>query len=442
MLMLPAFFAFVANAGNVNVKVNIANPYGKLATINVNGKVYDINMDSHGTGSVNIDIKGGAFATFNYPRVMVYDMYLSEGKDIELSFDLKKRGKDMEVKCDDGGINEYLLKSVMEPAIVNDDYKLEESAFIKKVDNLIGDKVKELDSKSFSKKFKKLHKTNIIYNVATSMGIYPVYHAWYSGNKNYTPSSTYYGKLKSFVKKGAKESKRSAYRNFMNAAVEVLASEGVSAEKPIEKVTLSARYAANLKDKSLKEELIYNYTNTHISKNGVDGAEELLDIFRANVKDAEKVKTIETWVTKWSVLAKGQPSPKFNYKDINGKMVSLDDLKGKYVYIDCWATWCGPCRGEIPHLKKLEEDYHGKNIHFVSISCDSNKAAWENKVKNEGLGGIQLIIGRDRSFMDAYMVTGIPRFILIDKEGNVYDADAPRPSDPSIRKIFDSLKGL
>jgi hypothetical protein len=68
---------------------------------------------------------------------------------------------------------------------------------------------------------------------------------------------------------------------------------------------------------------------------------------------------------------KGAPSPKFtNYENYNGGTTSLDDLKGKFVYIDVWATWCGPCKVEIPHLKEVEKEFHDKNIAFVSISVD------------------------------------------------------------------------
>ena len=70
-------------------------------------------------------------------------------------------------------------------------------------------------------------------------------------------------------------------------------------------------------------------------------------------------------------LAKGKPSPVFNnYENISGGTSSLSDFKGKYVYIDFWATWCAPCIAEIPYLKKLEKEYHNKNIAFVSISID------------------------------------------------------------------------
>ncbi len=70
-------------------------------------------------------------------------------------------------------------------------------------------------------------------------------------------------------------------------------------------------------------------------------------------------------------LPKGALSPAFvEYENINGERTSLSDLKGKYVYVDVWATWCGPCKAEIPSLKKVEKMYHGKNIAFVSVSID------------------------------------------------------------------------
>ena len=60
--------------------------------------------------------------------------------------------------------------------------------------------------------------------------------------------------------------------------------------------------------------------------------------------------------------APGSIAADFTYPDVNGKEVSLSDFKGKVVLVDVWATWCGPCRGEIPHLKKLEQEMHGRGI--------------------------------------------------------------------------------
>ena len=93
-------------------------------------------------------------------------------------------------------------------------------------------------------------------------------------------------------------------------------------------------------------------------------------------------------------------------------------------------------------LKKLEERFAGKNICFVSVSCDQDKSAWEKVVKEEKLEGIQLYAGAFDPFMDAYMITAIPHFILIDREGKVINAKMSRPSDPETVKFLDALEGL
>ena len=141
-------------------------------------------------------------------------------------------------------------------------------------------------------------------------------------------------------------------------------------------------------------------------------------------------------------LKSGMQSPDFKYRDINGKVVSLKDFKGKYVYIDLWATWCGPCCAEIPHLKELEKKMHGKKIVFVSISCDDERRAWVDYVKKNNMSGVQLNTEGNQAFMDAYKVNGIPRFILLDKKGKIINANMTRPSDPKTLKTLSTLKGI
>ena len=156
-------------------------------------------------------------------------------------------------------------------------------------------------------------------------------------------------------------------------------------------------------------------------------------------------------------LPAGTPSPTFeNYENYKGGTTSLSDLKGKYVYVDVWATWCGPCKREIPFLKELEETYHDKNIAFVSISVDNgrgykaeteeealklSKEGWKKMIADKDMGGIQLFSDNawKSDFVTGYKINGIPRFIVIDPEGNIVNADAPRPSSQAIKKLFDSL---
>lgn len=141
----------------------------------------------------------------------------------------------------------------------------------------------------------------------------------------------------------------------------------------------------------------------------------------------------------------GKPSPTFDYENHAGGKTKLSDLKGKYVYIDVWATWCGPCRMEIPYLQKIEEEFKGKDVAFVSISIDEPKDydKWKKLVTEKQLGGIQLLADKDwnSEFVTSYGITGIPRFILLDPNGNVVDADAVRPSSGELsNKLNDLLK--
>jgi thiol-disulfide isomerase/thioredoxin len=138
-----------------------------------------------------------------------------------------------------------------------------------------------------------------------------------------------------------------------------------------------------------------------------------------------------------------QPSPSFDFVNYKGGKSKLEDFRGKYVYIDVWATWCGPCRAEIPFLKEIEAKYHDKNIAFVSISVDvkNDTEKWRNLVKDKQLGGVQLIADNDwkSKFVTDYGITGIPRFILIDPKGNIVKADAPRPSSSQLKTELNEL---
>lgn len=139
----------------------------------------------------------------------------------------------------------------------------------------------------------------------------------------------------------------------------------------------------------------------------------------------------------------GQPGFNFTYQDINDKPVSFSDFKGKLVYIDVWATWCGPCMNEIPFLKTLEEEYRDKDIVFLSISIDKmkDKLKWKDMVVSKELQGVQLIADKDfkSGICENYAIKGIPRFLLFDKEGKIVSSDTMRPSNPEIRNQFNNL---
>jgi thiol-disulfide isomerase/thioredoxin len=196
-----------------------------------------------------------------------------------------------------------------------------------------------------------------------------------------------------------------------------------------------------LKSQSIKNRLIQNgisdiniqnsnYENTYKEFISITNDPKIIETLTINFKN---VKMLET----------GNPSPTFIYENYEGGKTALESLRGNYVYIDVWATWCGPCIQEIPFLQKVEEQYAAKKIVFVSISIDNtnDREKWRNFVNKKQLEGIQLLADNlfDSKFIREYGIQGIPRFILIDKDGNIVNAEAPKPSDPKLIELLDSL---
>ncbi len=143
-------------------------------------------------------------------------------------------------------------------------------------------------------------------------------------------------------------------------------------------------------------------------------------------------------------MGKGMPAYNFTVYDNEGNKHSLSDFKGQYVLIDVWATWCKPCVLEIPYLQKMEEEWKGKPVVFMSISIDKDTTRWKNFLVKRELHGNQFWNGFDKSegFNKEFLIQGIPRFILIDPNGNFVDPNAPRPSMPDLGTLLRSQEGL
>ena len=146
-----------------------------------------------------------------------------------------------------------------------------------------------------------------------------------------------------------------------------------------------------------------------------------------------------------SHLFKGQPAPDFTFTDKKGKLIRLSDLKGKLLFIDVWGTWCAPCIEEIPFIAKLQEKYRNNpNVMIMSIACDKESArpkwlAFLKKHKEMNWAQYQVTTEGNKILDDVYHVMGIPRFMIIDKDGIIIDADAPRPSFDTFNAFFDNI---
>ncbi|MEM6718157.1 MAG: TlpA disulfide reductase family protein [Bacteroidota bacterium] len=196
---------------------------------------------------------------------------------------------------------------------------------------------------------------------------------------------------------------------------------------------------AIIPDQFIKNKIIADMC-LHALKNSSDINATYKDFKKYYTGDNSELKNnMNDLYLRFTKLKKGTASPKFvNFENYNGGTHSLDDFKGTFVFVDLWASWCGNCIGEIPYLKKLETAFEDSNITFVSISSDKDKKAWRKAIKENTLSGIQLL-ATDNSFHEAYGVYGIPRYILIDPEGNIVDHNTPRPSDPKLIALLQNI---
>lgn len=140
--------------------------------------------------------------------------------------------------------------------------------------------------------------------------------------------------------------------------------------------------------------------------------------------------------------AASKPAVNIEFNDKSGRTVKLSSLYGKVLYIDLWATWCGPCRKEIPYVEKLVEHYkNNKKIQFVSISIDEDRDAWLELLAKDKPQWPQYITtpAQTEALTKAYGLRGIPRFIIINANGTICDADAMRPSNPDFISKMDEI---
>ncbi|MFB6258853.1 MAG: TlpA family protein disulfide reductase [Flavobacteriales bacterium] len=204
-----------------------------------------------------------------------------------------------------------------------------------------------------------------------------------------------------------------------------------SLQQKVESDTAEAAYLA----RKLYRRLIYR---------GPEHTAPLMEELKKKPLFGSLYDSLQSMREEWETLAKGRTAPGFSYPTVDGDTLSLQDLKGKYVYIDAWATWCGPCKREIPHLKELEEQFKDDPIAFVSISLDREdaKERWKKMVDEKGLGGHQLIANGeafDSKLAREYLIRSIPRFILIGPQGKIIDRRAERPSkggEEQLRKVL------
>ena len=138
-------------------------------------------------------------------------------------------------------------------------------------------------------------------------------------------------------------------------------------------------------------------------------------------------------------ILSGRQSSVYNYEDILSKVVSNNI--GKVIYIDFWATWCGPCITEFPYSKQLKKEYENKDITFVYFCVNSSRDMWEDIIREYKIQGQHYLLNSSQygQISEIFQVSGIPHYALINSTGKIVSRKAPKPSSDEIRDELNKL---
>jgi thiol-disulfide isomerase/thioredoxin len=429
---------------------DIVNPAGgKLSVSGNKGVIKEFNVDENGKFSDTIkEIKEG-FYNFHYGNELS-NFYLRPGFNMHLKLDPKEFDESIVYTGPGSEINNYMAKEMLRNEQIDKKItypyqaKLTEEEYVKKMDSLKQLSLKVLEEqKGIDKDFKTLQSKIISYNWANKILMFEALKRYFTQDPTFKVSEKYPDPTRNIDLEDENMLGVPEYDQILNAHYSILTGKELKNNKDADfHAAFMDVVAKNTKSKRIRNQLLFDFAEENISY-----AEDIETFYKTFMKyetNEEYKKEITKKYDQLKNLAKGKPSPKFkDYENFRGGTTSLDDFKGKYVYIDVWATWCGPCKAEIPSLKKLTNDYQGKNIVFISMSIDkkTDHEKWKNMVAKEELKGVQIFAPNDwkSDFVTSYGIRGIPRFILISPEGKIVTANAPRPSNPELRSLFTSL---
>ncbi len=418
----------------------IQNPRGEKAFVLGNDFSHELQVKEDGTFSDTLRVTQGYYS---FSHAEMTTIFLTPGDSLHLTMDTAQYDESLVYSGTGAVANNYLAKKYLEKEQLTGDYKslylLDEKAYVLKNQEIKAACTVLLESlKDTDPEFVEIETKNLNYEYLGMLKYYESSHAYYAADPDF--------KAQDFVTAPLKEvdfDNEADYMTF-SSYKSLVASEMMDYNTLMNHPeTLSAVIA---RIKGLKSQNIRNGLAKALGgylSPSYEGVQEIYSaVMEISTNEEDKAELTEKY-NRISKLFKGQPAPKFDYINYAGGKTTMDDLGGKYVYFDIWATWCGPCIREIPYLKEVEEKYHDANVQFVSVSIDRQDdfEKWKTFIKEKDLGGIQLYADGDwkSSIITDYAIDGIPRFILVDPNGKIVSADAPRPSNPALIELLDSL---
>lgn len=439
IFLLPLMVAScVKGPKEATISGTLKNFKDSVTIISSKGVTETIKLNADKTFTFKTTIDKPILYTLKGGRKINFEFYVNPGDVTEITIDFEniKDGAKYSGKLE--LINNYLVEKNQIVKKYSADFKtlfgLDKEQFNLTLDSLnneLLEKAKTLSNSSVAE----LEKFSIDYLLKSLKVNYPEYNA-YVNSVEFNADSADYSALDGLDLNNSHHLMFSDYSALVSKTIEIKFAKENDA-KAIETMVATDKIAkmfalidANVTNIEVRDYLKQNAFMEDLSYGEFWKLADMVNKFIAECQTVGYKNIIEKLFNQKMLLAPGKQAPLFKYKDINGKEYALEDLKGKLVYIDFWATWCGPCRHELPFLEKVEKDYHGKNITFISMSVDDDMVAWDKMVKEKNMSGLQLHADGawSSTVVKDYQIKGIPTFVLIDENGIIISPSAPRPS--------------
>jgi thiol-disulfide isomerase/thioredoxin len=399
--------------------------------------------------SFQVDIKGleGLYTVSdgNFP----YELYFRPGKSytIQYTFNPEKMllGKDVKIGGYESPINQYFITKNQEKTFFNPGEESLEKEYTQKLANWKKNELKRVSNFQLPTTISANEKKRIEFEYLFNLFLYSRFNEM--RDSTFQPSQQVLSILNIDYNNEKEYHKYSLYRRLVYEyylkQLESIEKDSLKVNPTFDlrqnRIRLISKIVPNdyIRNSIISDIVIYDLKEV---KNIEIYYSDFIEKYTGeNSKRKEEALDVYLRLTK---LKKGTSSPLFfDYTNFKGGKNSLEDFKGKYVFIDIWATWCGNCWNEFPFIRKMEEKYKDKNIVFLSISMDEDKQKWIKTIEKEHLPGIQLLFnGKNDSFIKEFAVYGIPRYILIDTEQKIINYSTARPSDVKlISQLFKEI---
>ena len=429
--------------GDVVLDVKVESPVAPDVVVVYHNDVLPFQLDAEGHAQVTLEGVDAAYIKLHHGREMLL-LYVEGGDAASLAF----KGRSMASTYVFDGEKQPVVKYLNTVSLVSlpdENYAVTFDEYVKLLSAKENDALKLLNANDCSKigDFKKMEEGRIRYSYGAALMMFPVGHKLMTHNMSYTPDEAFYEKVRAYAVENVKWASLDEYCSFMAEAMHVLDADNRDVRAVYPKTVAQVKYAADfLKNAYVRESVIHYIAAAYVDNFGVKDITELENLYYTYVKDEALLASMKAKVDRWNRSLPGKVSPDFTAVDIDGNEYTLADFRGKYVYIDMWATWCGPCKREMPYLKALEEEFADAQIVFLGLSIDKDKEAWEKMVRSGELTGVQLYLGTQSKFQEAYEIDGIPRFILLDKDGRIISNDMTRPSEDATAETLRNLNEI